>query len=173
MSEPSPSGPFRLWHAAAFLGAVSALSAVSSLRDRPAYQGSSGAPGARPAWLFPAVWTGLNILQLWADLRVLNDRSAPDRNTILGLRAINWTLYALFTPRLFSARRPLAVEVVTLADGVTAGASVALLARRDPLAAAALVPLPLWTAYAGLVGGPSASANPDSLVDRLRWGGAI
>lgn len=165
---------FRIWHAAAFMGAISALSALSSSKDARAYwRGLNKSPRTPPAWVFPTVWTGLNVLQLWADLRILNNRDAPDRNKVLGLRAVNWVLYALFTPAFFRAKSPVAGEVVTLAEGATAGATLALLAREDPLAAAALVPLTLWTAYASLIGGEIAVANPDSLVDRLRWGGAI
>ena len=82
-------------------------------------------------------------------------------------------LYALFTPAFFRAKSPVAGEAITLAEGVTAGATVALLARTDPLAAAALTPLTLWTAYASLLGADVAARNPDRLVDQLRWEGAF
>ena len=165
---------FRTWHAAAFLAAISALTAVSSSKDARAYWRGLNRPAkSPPAWVFPAVWSGLNLLQVWADLRILNNRKAVDRNTLLGLRAVNWMLYALFTPAFFRAKSPLAGEAITLAEGVTAGATVALLAKSDPLAAAALAPLTLWTAYASLLGGEIASANPDRLVDQLRWRGAF
>ena len=164
---------FRAWHAAAFLGAVSAVSALSASRDGRAYwKGLNRTASAPPNWVFPTVSAGLNLLQIWADLRVLNNRGAEDRNAVLGLRAANWLLYALFTPTFFQARSPIAGEVVTLAEGVTNGAAVALLARTDPLAAAALAPLTLWTAYQGLIG-TGASANPDRFVDQLRWQGAF
>jgi translocator protein len=170
----SESFRFRTWHAAAFLGAVSALSALSSSKDARAYWRGLNKPAkAPPAWVFPTVWTGLNVLQLWADLRILNNRENPDRNTLLGLRAMNWLLYALFTPAFFRAKSPVAGEAVTLAEGVTAGATVALLTRSDPLAAAALTPLTLWTAYATLLGAEVAEANSDRLVDQLRWQGAF
>ena len=165
---------FRTWHAAAFLAGISALSAASSSKDARAYWRGLNRPAkSPPAWVFPTVWTGLNVLQVWADLRILNNRKAVDRNTLLGLRAVNWLLYALFTPAFFRAKSPLAGEAITLAEGVTAGATVALLAKSDPLAAAALAPLTLWTAYASLIGGEIASANPDRLVDQLRWRGAF
>ena len=171
MAEPNR---FRIWHAAAFLGGVTVLSALSSSKDARAYwTGLNKSPRTPPAWIFPSVWTALNVLQLWADLRILNDREAPDRNTLLGLRAVNWVLYALFSPTFFRARSPIAAEAVTLAEGATAGATVALLAHQDPVAAAALVPLTLWTAYASLIGGEIAAANPDGMVDRLRWSGAF
>ncbi len=165
---------FKTWHAAAFLAGISAVSALSSSKDARSYwQGLNKPAKAPPAWVFPTVWTGLNLLQVWADLRILNDREAPDRNTLLGLRAVNWLLYALFTPAFFRAKSPVAGEAITLAEGVTAGATVALLARTDPLAAAALTPLTLWTAYASLLGADLASKNPDRLVDQLRWEGAF
>ena len=128
---------------------------------------------APPAWVFPTVWAGLNVLQVWADLRILNNRAAPERKALLGLRAVSWLLYALFTPAFFRAKSPVAGEAVTLAEGLTAGATVALLARSDPPAAAALIPLTLWTAYASLLGVDTASSNPDRLVDQLRWQGAF
>jgi translocator protein len=165
---------FRTWHAAAFLAGISALSAASSSRDARAYWRGLDRPAkAPPGWAFPAVWTGLNVLQVWADLRILNNREAPERKALLGLRAVNWLLYALFTPAFFRAKSPVAGEAVTLAEGVTAGATVALLARSDPLAALALTPLTLWTAYASLIGAEVAASNPDALVDRLRWQGAF
>lgn len=165
---------YRSWHAAAFLAGMSALSALSTSRDARSYwRGLNKPAAAPPAWVFPSVWTTLNVMQLWADLRVLNRKDLPDRNVILGLRALNWVLYALFTPAFFRAKSPVAGEAISLAEGLTAGATVALLARRDPLAAAALTPLTLWTAYASLLGGELAGGNPDSLVDRLRWDGAF
>jgi benzodiazapine receptor len=165
---------FRTWHAAAFLAGVSALSALSSSRDARTYWRGLNKPAkAPPAWVFPSVWTALNVMQVWADLRILNNHDSPDRKTLLGLRAANWALYSLFTPAFFRAKSPIAGEIVTLAEGLTAGATVALLARRDPLAAAALAPLTLWTAYASLMGGEVAASNPDALVDRLRWQGAF
>ena len=171
MGEPTR---FRTWHAAAFLAAVSTVSAVSALRGAKARRrGPERVTKAPPRWVFGAVWSGLNVLQLWADLRILNDRSAPDRNVLLGLRAVNWTLYVLFTPSFFRAKSPAGGEAISLAEGVTAGATMALLARSDPLAAAALAPLTLWTAYAGLLGTNRLSANPDRLVDQLRWEGAF
>ena len=165
---------FRSWHAAAFLAGVSALSAAASTKDARAYwRGVSLSARSPPPWALPAVWTGLNVLQVWADLRILNRRDMPDRNTVLGLRAANWLLYALFTPAFLRAKSPVAGEAVTLAEGVTAGASVALLARNDPLAAAALTPLILWTAYVGLIGAETNASNPDRLVEQLRWQGAF
>jgi tryptophan-rich sensory protein len=165
---------FRVWHAATFMVGISALSALSSRKGAVAYwRGLNKSPRTPPAWVFPAVWSGLNVLQLWADLRVLNNPDLPDRNKVLGLRAANWALYAMFTPTFFRAKSPIAGELVTLAEGVTAGATVAILAARDPLAAAALVPLTLWTGYATLVGGEIAARNPDNIVDRLRWDGAF
>lgn len=165
---------FRTWHAAAFLAGVSALSVAASSKDaRAAWKGLNRPARSPPRWVFPTVWTGLNVLQVWADLRILNNRDMPDRNAVLGLRAVNWLLYALFTPAFFRAKSPVAGEAVTLAEGVTSGAAVALLARNDPLAAAALTPLTLWTAYASLMGAETGASHPDRLVDQLRWQGAF
>ncbi len=165
---------FRSWHGAAFLAAVSALSAVSASKDARAYwRGLNRAAKPPPAWVYPAVWTGLNGLQVWADLRILNNRAAPERRTLLGLRAASWLLHGLFTPAFLRAKSPVAGETVTLAEGLTAGATLALLARSDKLAAVALAPLTLWTAYASLVGSEGGSADPAHLVDQLRWRGAF
>lgn len=164
----SESNRFRPWHAAVFLGAVTAISLASSRKsDKPYYKKLAKPPKAPPAWVFPVVWSGLNILQLYADLRILNSKG-PDRNKLIGLRSLNWLLYGLFTPAFFRARSPKLGEAVTLAEGVTAGATVALLAKRDPLAALALAPLTVWSAYAGMVGGEIAERNPDQLMNRMR-----
>ncbi len=165
---------FRPWHAAVFLGAVTAISLASSRKsDKPYYRALKKPPTAPPPWVFPVVWGGLNILQLYADLRILNQHDNPDRNKLLGLRALNWLFYGLFTPAFFRARSPKLGEAVTLAEGVTAGATMALVAKRDPIAALALAPLTLWSAYAGLVGGEIADRNPDQMMDRMRRLGAL
>jgi tryptophan-rich sensory protein len=165
---------FRAWHAAAFLAGITTVSIVSSSPDsRRFYRNLKKPKIAPPGWVFPPVWTALNVLQLWADLRILNRGGGPDHNKIIGLRALNWVLYALFTPAFFRAKSPVAAEAIALAEGATAGATIALLAREDPIAAAALVPLTLWTGYASLIGGEIAAHNPDKLVQDLRWGGAF
>jgi tryptophan-rich sensory protein len=165
---------FKTWHAAAFLGGISAISALAASKDAHAYWRGLNRPAkAPPAWAFMAIWSGLNVMQVWADLRILNNPDLPERQTLIGLRAINWLLYAVATPAFFRTRRQAGGEAVTLAEGVTAGATLALLAKGDPVAAAAITPLALWTAYAGLMGTDLASDNPDHLVDRLRWQGAF
>ena len=166
---------FRLWQAAAFFGGISILSAVSASKTTRAYwRGLRTVQPRPPAWLFPPVWAGLNLVRLWADIRVLNDDASPDRDTILGLRAVSWALQAIAAPAVLRARRPSTIETLALAEGATAGAAIALLARRDPLAAAALAPLTLWTGYTSLAAGrEGAGQGGDALVDRLRWGGAI
>ena len=165
---------FRSWHGAAFLAAVSALSAVSASSDARAYWRGVGRAGkGAPAWVYPAVWTGLNGLQVWADLRILNNHTAPERRALVGLRAASWLLHGLFTPAFLRARSQVAGEAATLAEGLTAGATLALLVRSDPIAALAVAPLTLWTACAGLLGRPRGSADPDQLVDQLRWRGAF
>jgi len=165
---------FRIWHAAAFLAGMTALSAISAgPESRRFYEGLKKPKVAPPGWVFPPVWTALNVLQLWADLRILNRGGGPDHNKIIGLRVLNWVLYSLFTPAFFRAKSPVAGELVTLAEGVTAGATIALLAKEDPVAAAALAPLTLWTGYASLCGGGVAARNPDHLLDDLRWSGAF
>ena len=164
----------RTWHAAAFLAGVSAVSALSASKDARAYWRGLRKPAkSPPSWVFPSAWAGLSLLEVWADLRILNNADLPNRNALLGLRAANWLLYGLFTPSFLRARPRAAGEAITLAEGLTAGATLALLVGRDPLAAAALTPLTLWTAYASLLGGASGSANPDRLVDQLRWRGAF
>lgn len=166
---------FRAWHAAAFLAAVSAISAASSTKDaRHYWKGLDRRTVAPPRWVFPAVWTGLNALQLWADLRILNNRKTVDRKALLGLRAVTWALSAVLGRGLLGARSPIAAEAVTLAEGVTSGATMALLTRSDPLAAAALAPFTLWSAYTALIGaGEEATVRREGLVDRLRWQGAF
>lgn len=165
---------FRIWHAAAFLAGITAVSVLSRSPDSRRFYANLKKPKiAAPGWVFPPVWTALNVLQVWADLRILNRPGGPDHRKIVGLRVLNWVLYALFTPAFFRAKSPIAGEVIALAEGATAGATVALLAREDPVAAAALVPLTLWTGYASLIGGDIAAHNPDKLVQDLRWSGAF
>ncbi len=157
------------------MAGVSAVSALSSSKDSRAYWRGLRKPAKTPpAWVFPTVWTGLGLLEMWADLRILNNTRSPDRNTLLGLRAVNWLLYGLFTPSFLRPRSRVTGEVITMAEGVTAGATLALLTKSDPLAAAALTPLSLWTVYSSLLAAQAAVAgDPDRLVDQLRWQGAF
>ena len=165
---------FRPWHGAAFLAAAGALSALSASKDARSYwRGLNRSAKAPPGWVYPAVWTGLNGLQVWADLRILNNREAPERPALIGLRAASWLLHGLFTPAFLRAKSPVASETVTLAEGLAAGAALALLTRSDLLAAAALAPLTLWTAYSSLINAQEDKARPDKLADQLRWRGAF
>ena len=103
----SERNQFRVWHAAAFLAGVTVFSLVSIPSGGRRYYAELRKPkSAPPAWIFPPVWTVLNVLQLWADLRILNRLVGPERYRVIGLRALNWVLYAMFTPPFSAPRVP-------------------------------------------------------------------
>ena len=159
---PPRIGPL---HAAAFLAGLTLMATLTSRRgDRRFYQELRRPGFAPPGWVFPLAWTALNGLQVWADARLLNGRAIENRNTLLGLRGVNWLLYALFTPAFFRARSPMLGEAVTVAQAVNTFATIFSARRSAPEVAAALTPLAGWLTFASTVAGWIAVKNPDPVV---------
>jgi tryptophan-rich sensory protein len=154
--------------ASVFVGLAIATRLMQRRDDRDFYRSLRQPPLAPPPAAFGIVWSGLNVLQLWADLQILNDRANPRRGPLLALRGLNWLLYLSFVPSFFRLRSPVLGEAVTVAQGLNTMATI-LAARRDtPKAALALLPPLGWLGFAGYIGGWTAAHNRDPLLRRLR-----
>ena len=153
-------------HAAAFFVGLTLVAQITSNKSDRGYYRDLKRPGfAPPAWVFPVAWTALNLLQVWADARLVNDREIKGRNTLLGLRGVNWLLYALFNPAFFRARSPVLGEAVTVAQALNTFATIFTARRSAPGVAAALTPLAGWLTFASTVAGWMAVKNPDPVID--------
>ena len=153
-------------HAVAFLAGLTLMAQLTSRpSDRRFYRDLRRPGFAPPGWVFPVAWTGLNLLQVWADMRLVNRRGIEGRNRLLGLRGVNWVLYALFTPAFFRARSPMLGEAVTVAQALNTFATIFSARRSAPEVAMALTPLAGWLTFASTVAGWMAVKNPDPVVD--------
>lgn len=100
---------------------------------------------APPAGVFGPVWSALYAMIGVAGWRVVQRRSGT---LPLALHLTQLGLNAAWTPLFFGRRRKrAALGVVAALDAVVA-AEVALLARRDPLAAGLLGPYLAWSLFA-------------------------
>jgi tryptophan-rich sensory protein len=160
-------------HAAAFFVGLTLVATLTTNPDDRRFYRELKRPGfAPPPWVFPAAWTGLNLLQVWADMRLINGRDIEGRSTLLGLRGFNWLLYGLFNPAFFRARSPVLGEAVTVAQALNTFATILAARRSAPGVAAALTPLAAWLTFASTLAGWMAVKNPDPvfgpLADRAR-----
>ncbi|WP_433868760.1 TspO/MBR family protein [Saccharopolyspora sp. CA-218241] len=132
--------------AVALVAAVGSWAAATSAEQYAALRLPGWAP---PAALFGPVWTVLYVLLAFAGWRLWY-RAADGREL---RRSLTWygvglVLNALWTPLFFAAQaRAWALLDIALLDVAVVGLLV-LAARRDRLAAAALVPYLLWVLYA-------------------------
>lgn len=141
--------------AAAALGGVAARDAdvVYARLEKPAW--------APPAGVFGPVWTVLYTMIGVTGWRLVERRQAP---LLVGLHVLQLGLNAAWTPLFFGRRRKgAALAVVVALDAVVAG-EVAVLRRRDPVAAVLLTPYLAWSLFAtalnAAVEDPAAPADP-------------
>lgn len=151
------------WQAGLFWLAVNAPGWVFAWRENLF-------PGFRiPAWrppgeVLPWVWLVITVAALTAGLRMLNHPALPRRRTHLRLQALFWALYLVFPGFFFGFSSPIAGFVVTFGIFMVAAVEVSLLWRDDKPSAWLLLPLLLWTGFAGLYVAPmQVLLNPDPL----------
>lgn len=167
-STISPTPRYRWWHGALFLGAATALSALSSRMKRGEenkfYAQQKQPVWAPPALAFPIVWPLNNLALVWGGLRLLNaPPSLPHRRTLLALQGVLWLDLVTFGPVYFGLGSPLLGAAWTFADTAAAMASL-VLARRtgDPQLPYAYLPITAWTSFASTVAAYDALRNPDA-----------
>jgi tryptophan-rich sensory protein len=99
---------------------------------------------APPAGAFGPVWTALYALIGVAGWRLSGVRDRPALVAHLTQMGLN----AAWTPLFFGARRRRAALAVSVALDLAICAEMAVLARRDPLAAGLLAPYLAWSVFA-------------------------
>jgi translocator protein len=155
---------YRWWHAGLFWLVVNAPGWVFAWREAlfPGFR----VPALRPPGAaFPVIWFVITVAALGAGLRTLNRRGMPRRALHLRLQAAFWLAYLVFPAFFFGLSSVVAGFVLTFGIFVVAAAEVLLLWRDDRTAALLLVPLLLWTGFAGLYVAPmQVLLNPDPLL---------
>lgn len=150
------------WYGVLFFVLINGLNALTGAESREVlYEGYRQAPFTPPGWVFPIVWTTLNILQIWALIRVWNQPRLPHRRSLLALQAVMWAFYLLFTPLYFGLNSPVLGFSVVVGYWVSTAASIALLQRNDRRSAWLLVPLLAWLSLAFYLSAYGAGYNFD------------
>lgn len=154
----------------AFFLALAAVNRATSPGDERQYYRQLKKPAfAPPGWLFGVAWTGLNALQIWADQKLLSERTAG-RTALLWQRGANWVLYNLFSPAFFNLKSPKAGAAVTFAQAANTLLTIAAARSRAPYLAKALLPAAGWLAFASLLAGKIAADNPRPARPAARGG---
>lgn len=137
------------------LGLVAGTSVLGQIATYPKlgwYAGLAKPHFSPPNWLFAPVWTALYALMAFALWRVLRrPPQTPGRSRALALFFTQLALNAAWSWMFFAAHSPLLGLINIVPQLVVIVAAVAAFARVDRIAAACLVPLSLWVAYAALL----------------------
>jgi tryptophan-rich sensory protein len=124
----------------------------------PWYAGLAKPAFTPPAWLFGPAWTALYLLMAFAAWRVLRlregwslSRVSPLRRRGLGLFLLQLVLNAAWPWLFFAAHSPLLGLIDILPQLLAILATIAAFRRLDGPAAAGLMPLAAWVAFATAV----------------------
>lgn len=105
-----------------------------------------------PNSLFGPVWTALNLLMAFAFWRILRlPGRTPGRGAAIGVFLAQLALNVLWSFLFFAAHSPALGLIDIIPQFLLIVATIALFAPLDRLAAASLVPLAVWVAFASLV----------------------
>lgn len=138
------------------LAVVAAASALGQIATTPNiatwYASLAKPPFSPPNALFAPVWTALYLLMAFALWRVLRlPAQTPGRGRALALFFAQLALNAAWSWMFFAAHSPLLGLVNIVPQLVAILATIAAFARLDRIAAACLVPLALWVAFASVL----------------------
>lgn len=143
-----PATRWTWWHAAIFLVAANIPGFLIGWREK-LYPGFVEPPLRPPGALFPIIWLVLNILTVWAALRILNNHHLPNRRFNLALQAIFWIDFAIFPFFFFRLSSPILGSALTIIIFVVAFMQVLSLWNVDRKTAILMIPLACWGAFAG------------------------
>lgn len=105
-----------------------------------------------PNWIFAPVWTTLYILMAYAAWRILKITNRPaERRVALTLFFLQLALNALWSWLFFGLNNPLAGLLNIVPQFLLILASIDRFRRLDLVAAACLIPLAAWIAFASLL----------------------
>ncbi len=118
----------------------------------PWYQGLVKPGFNPPDWVFAPVWTALYALMACAAWRLLGvPRGTPGRAAALGLFHLQLSLNAGWPFLFFALKSPLLALVEIVPQFLAIAACIRQGRRVDPVAAACLVPLAAWVAFAAVL----------------------
>jgi len=105
-----------------------------------------------PHFLFGPVWAALYLLMAFAFWRILRlSGQTPGRGAAIAVFLAQLALNVLWSFLFFAARSPGLGLIDIVPQWLLIVATIALFRRLDRLAAACLVPLALWVAFASLL----------------------
>jgi tryptophan-rich sensory protein len=105
-----------------------------------------------PNWIFAPVWTTLYILMAYAAWRILKITNRPaERRVALTLFFLQLALNALWSWLFFGLNNPLAGLLNIVPQFLLILATIDRFRRLDLVAAACLIPLAAWIAFASLL----------------------
>jgi tryptophan-rich sensory protein len=105
-----------------------------------------------PNWIFAPVWTTLYILMAYAAWRILKITNRPaERRVALPLFFLQLALAALWSWLFFGLNNPLAGLLNIVPQFLLILATIDRFRRLDLVAAACLIPLAAWIAFASLL----------------------
>ena len=139
------------------IGAVAVTSFIGQIATYPNlvpwYAGLTKPSFNPPNWIFAPVWTTLYALMAFALWRILRVQKPPDtrRNYAIGLFSLLLVLNAAWSWMFFWAHSPLLGLVNIVPQFAVILATIFSFARLDGFAAACLLPLAAWVAFAGVL----------------------
>lgn len=105
-----------------------------------------------PNWIFAPVWTGLYLLMAYSAWRILKVRNNDaDRRIALTLFFLQLALNAMWSWLFFGMHSPLAGLLNIIPQIVIILSAIYYFRKLDIFAAACLVPLAAWVAFASLL----------------------
>ncbi len=118
----------------------------------PWYAGLAKPSFNPPNFIFGPVWMALYLLMAFAFWRILRlPGQTPGRGAAIGLFLVQFGLNVLWSFVFFAARDPSLGLLDIVPQWLLVVATIAVFWPLDRLAAACLVPLLLWVAFAGLL----------------------
>ena len=138
------------------LGAVAATSILGQIATYPNlalwYAGLVKPSFNPPNWIFAPVWTTLYALMAFALWRILRlQKSSQQRRFAITTFSLLLTLNAAGSWMFFCAHSPLLGLINIVPQFIVILATIFAFARLDLLAAACLLPLAAWVAFAGVL----------------------
>ncbi|MBK7862226.1 MAG: tryptophan-rich sensory protein [Archangiaceae bacterium] len=147
----------------ALLTALASLLGARASRNaarRPWYLALRKSPLNPPPWVFGVVWPVLYGLIAWSGSRAAVAKDKP----ALALWGTQLAFNAAWSPLFFGAHRSRAALVDLGLTLASASAYTARIARRDPAAAAMMVPYLAWLGFASTLNGAVVARNPRLLA---------
>lgn len=135
--------------AIAAVTAASVLGQIATYPNLPNWYAGLNKPSFNPPnWVFAPVWTTLFVLMGFSFWRILRLAASPARQRAILVFALMLVMNALWSWMFFAAHSPALGLINIVPQWAMIGAAILLFARVDRIAAACLLPLFAWVAFA-------------------------